>query len=179
MWTCKVCSTANEANFDACWSCGTERSDEMVAASGEITVNPENGSEKTGKAGEEDFDIDIKALQASAVRRFLNGLIDLAAIIVLMYLLLSASGDEIVFVFTPLITILYYVIFESISGATIGKILTRTRVVNIVGDRPGVLTSLVRTICRFIPFDQLTFITPGAVWHDNLSRTFVVYLGHV
>jgi uncharacterized RDD family membrane protein YckC len=70
--------------------------------------------------------------------------------------------------------VIYYVSFEAISGRTLGKVLTGTRVVTTSGLALSMPTALVRTLCRFIPFEPLSFSLSETWWHDSLSRTQVV-----
>lgn len=72
----------------------------------------------------------------------------------------------------------YYVVLEGMLGISIGKLLTGTRVVDEHGRPPSLRTAVMRTACRFIPFEPLSLAfsdddrTRG--WHDTLSRTYVV-----
>lgn len=70
-------------------------------------------------------------------------------------------------------TFFYYILMEGISGQTLGKMITRTVVVNRYGEKPLWGEILVRTLCRFIPFDALSFIPHGIGWHDRISQTYV------
>lgn len=73
------------------------------------------------------------------------------------------------------IEIIYFGLFESLNGRTLGKLITETRVVMRDGSKPENGPILLRTICRLIPFEFLSFI--GAIpmgWHDILSKTVVV-----
>jgi len=68
----------------------------------------------------------------------------------------------------------YYVSFEVISGRTLGKVLTGTRVVTTSGLALSIPTALVRTLCRLLPFEPMSFSLAETWWHDSLSRTRVV-----
>lgn len=73
------------------------------------------------------------------------------------------------------ISIVYYGLFETLSGRTLGKLVTETRVVMRDGTTPGNDAILIRTLCRQIPLEFLSFI--GAIpvgWHDMFSKTLVV-----
>jgi uncharacterized RDD family membrane protein YckC len=73
------------------------------------------------------------------------------------------------------VTILYYLLFESIFNTTGGKCATNTVIVNAWGNRPNFGQHLGRTICRFIPFEAFSFLGPGARgWHDTITATYVV-----
>jgi uncharacterized RDD family membrane protein YckC len=75
--------------------------------------------------------------------------------------------------------LIYYVSFEVIFGRTLGKVLAGTRVVTTGGLALSIPTALVRTLCRFLPFEllpfePLSFSLGENWWHDSLSRTQVV-----
>jgi uncharacterized RDD family membrane protein YckC len=70
--------------------------------------------------------------------------------------------------------VLYYVSFELISGRTPGKVLAGTRVVTTCGLALSIPTALVRTLCRLLPFEPMSFSLGETWWHDSLSRTQVV-----
>lgn len=70
---------------------------------------------------------------------------------------------------------LYYFLFESISGRTPGKLLTKTKVVDQLNAKPKILRVLLRTLLRFNPFDWMSYLfgqEQGG--HDRLSRTRLV-----
>lgn len=70
--------------------------------------------------------------------------------------------------------IIYYVSFEVISGRTLGKVLTGTRVVTTGGLALSIPTALIRTLCRLLPFEPMSVSLGETWWHDSLSRTQVV-----
>jgi uncharacterized RDD family membrane protein YckC len=84
--------------------------------------------------------------------------------------------------FIIILSLLYYVPQEALSGKTIGKRIMKTKVVNEDGSRVTLFVAFIRTLCRFIPFDQFSFIFPLFVsdlskpigWHDKLSKTKVI-----
>lgn len=70
---------------------------------------------------------------------------------------------------------IYYTIFEGLTGRTIGKYITQTKVV-VQGDgtRPSMSNCLLRSLCRFIPFEFISFFFRRPLgWHDSLSNTIV------
>ncbi len=69
---------------------------------------------------------------------------------------------------------LYYILFEATTGRTLGKLITKTKVVDKNGNKPDFATILLRTICRFVPFNALSFLFAERGWHDALSNTRVV-----
>jgi len=68
-----------------------------------------------------------------------------------------------------------YIIFEAVTGKTLGKHITGTKVVNEYGDRPSFGQVLGRSFARLIPLEALSFFgTPTRGWHDSLTGTYVV-----
>ncbi|QSB26897.1 RDD family protein [Flavobacterium sp. CLA17] len=140
------------------------------------------------------IDILEKKLLTSDRDRFFNCIIDFAFILITIFLvtlIVVITGNilqldiyrmwgEILihlgFVGTYLsFAMVYYFIFESFSGRTLGKIMTGSIVINEYGLKPGFGIIFKRTLCRFIPFDALSFLgESGRMWHDSLSNTYVV-----
>jgi len=74
-----------------------------------------------------------------------------------------------------LISLTYYILFESLSGRTLGKLITGTIVVNENGKKPDFGTIFKRSLCRLIPFNAVSFLfNPSLGWHDSISDTYVV-----
>lgn len=76
---------------------------------------------------------------------------------------------------------LYYMIFELLfSGKTLGKLITRTRVVVNDGKVLTLKHVFIRTLIRFIPFEALSFLSTKSNqgrsigWHDTWSNTLVI-----
>lgn len=78
------------------------------------------------------------------------------------------------FTFFP-VALLYYLVFEGIFKTTIGKLITRTKIVRLDNENLGFIDILLRTFSRFIPFEQLSFLMDNSVgWHDKISETRIV-----
>jgi uncharacterized RDD family membrane protein YckC len=78
-----------------------------------------------------------------------------------------------------LVIFMYYVPMEALFGFTLGKLITRTRVVMADGSPPTFGAVLIRTLCRLIPFEPFSFLGGGESpvgWHDSLSKTRVVHV---
>jgi uncharacterized RDD family membrane protein YckC len=122
---------------------------------------------------------------ANSGRRFLNFIIDMIAIYILYFLLVFflAAGGQVVDdesiglrLLIYLVMLVYYIIFEAATGKTIGKMITGTRVIKIDGSKPTFKTALVRSLCRFIPFEAFScFGTPCEGWHDSIADSWVVF----
>lgn len=77
--------------------------------------------------------------------------------------------------FDSILGILYYFIFESLTFRSLGKYVTKTKVIMINGSAPTPKDILIRSLCRIIPFDALSFLgAKGKGWHDKISKTYVV-----
>lgn len=136
-------------------------------------------------------------LYASAGNRFANYIVDRIITTLLMYaffiligaLLIVISDDLegvantfenvnpiLDYLLSYLVLILIYFSLEVLlKGRTIGKYITNTVVVNEFGERPTVNQILIRSACRFIPFNPFSFLGATARgWHDEISKTYVV-----
>jgi len=70
---------------------------------------------------------------------------------------------------------IYYSFFEALTGRTLAKFITKTKVINEKGGKPNFKTTLIRTIGRFVPFEVFSFLGSKPIgWHDEWSKTFVV-----
>lgn len=118
---------------------------------------------------------------ASSSRRFYNMLIDQSiititwSIIFFFFLRFVPSLDSELIQISSylLIDFLYYVITESTFSQTIGKLITKTRVITNTGEKPELFIIIKRTLCRFIPLEAYSFINNEIGLHDRYSRTIV------
>lgn len=70
---------------------------------------------------------------------------------------------------------IYFTTLETLTGRTIAKFITKTRVVRENGEKPGFGTIFIRSLCRFIPFEPLSFLfSDSSGWHDRFSKTIVI-----
>ncbi|WP_423738262.1 RDD family protein [Christiangramia salexigens] len=72
------------------------------------------------------------------------------------------------------IFLVYYNMMEVVFQKTLGKFITRTRVVTANGRKPKEKDIILRTFCRFIPFDNFSYIGGGNGFHDQFSKTKVI-----
>lgn len=105
--------------------------------------------------------------------RLANYLIDILAIYMLWFIVVIVSqrynSDYLIF-YT--IMFLYYLIFEALTGKTLGKMLTKTRVVNKDGTKPTFLKIIIRSMSRIIPFDVFSYLFGSELgMHDLFSST--------
>ena len=75
----------------------------------------------------------------------------------------------------------YFVIYsfvESVSkGRSLGKLITRTKVVTNDLQPIGWKEGMIRTLCRMIPFEPFSMLN-GVAWHDSMSKTIVIKKQH-
>ncbi len=143
----------------------------------------------SGEYGSTEFDnirkkIDnVQNKTATQGERLANYFIDSFAIWLIaigLIFFLSASGlnaglSELEFYLVYfLVTVLYYTLFETYAGKTLGKFITKTRIVDENGFQPSMNTVLIRTLCRFIPFEAFSFLVSPIGWHDRISKTYVI-----
>lgn len=69
---------------------------------------------------------------------------------------------------------LYYIPFEYNTQKTLGKIITKTKVVTLEGNKPELMDIVSRTFCRLIPFDRFSFFFSRNGFHDAISGTKVI-----
>jgi uncharacterized RDD family membrane protein YckC len=68
----------------------------------------------------------------------------------------------------------YYCLFETFSnGKTLGKMAMGTKALNEDGSEMDAGRVFIRSLCRLIPFDHLSFVFDGN-WHDKFSKTMVI-----
>lgn len=125
---------------------------------------------------------------ASTGQRFLNMIIDtfgyLLLAMVVGVVLTFTGGDEIIdkindYAFGFLLMSFYFVPLEAIWGRSLGKLITRTKVVNLEGKPASFGQICGRTLIRFVPFDAFSFLGGNGHpqgWHDKWSNTKVVSL---
>lgn len=77
--------------------------------------------------------------------------------------------------FTFLFSVTYYTLWEGLTSRTPGKYITGTKVFVLEDStRPGFITGLLRSLCRFIPFEIFSFFSNHPTgWHDYLPGTIV------
>lgn len=128
-------------------------------------------------------------IEADKGKRLVNFLIDATVITFFQTILVNIfqtlaehsfspffEGYRVIFGFNFLITPIYYILAEYLfKGKTVGKIITKTRVVTLNGERPTFNQIFGRSFARVIPFEPLSYLgdSPNG-WHDRLSETIVI-----
>ena len=110
--------------------------------------------------------------------RFINFLLDTLIYFALLviFLLLFRNIIEVQNVkwISVLIYFLYYFLFEYFKGQTIGKILTKSKVISLTeGNNYFAFRILIRTLMRFIPLDIFSYLVSARGLHDWISKTEV------
>lgn len=171
-----VCGLTNEiADFDH--SCDFYIEDSELKAQNELKLKE---NETHGKV-------------ASQGKRFVNYLLDLVFFFIFSFIF-GATLGIILAMFSPeslssfqegnklldyllgfISGMIYYSLFELLTGRTLAKFITKTRVVNMNGEKPDIGTILICSLCRFIPFEPFSFLGTGnSGWHDKFSKTLVI-----
>lgn len=119
--------------------------------------------------------------EASKKKRLINYILDLFVRFCMFFLLLKVSsyfgGNEVIekigFI---LIFAGYYILMEYSIGKTVGKIITKTKVVDLYGNKIDFRTAVIRYLCRWIPFEtfSLGLGHDAKAWHDTISKTYVI-----
>ena len=121
---------------------------------------------------------------ASSGLRFVNYLIDviagyLVAFLVAVLISIFVPFDLAIYPMATIILLVasffaYYIAMEVVFQKTLGKFITRTKVVTVNGQKPKEQDIILRTLYRMIPFDHISFLFTKNGLHDNLSKTKVI-----
>jgi uncharacterized RDD family membrane protein YckC len=108
--------------------------------------------------------------------RLANYLIDFLVIYVLWFIVILISQRyHFEYLILYIIMFLYYLIFEAATGKTLGKMVTKTRVVSKDGTKPNFLKILIRSASRIIPFDAFSYLFGSELgMHDLFSSTKLI-----
>jgi lipoprotein-releasing system ATP-binding protein len=114
--------------------------------------------------------------------RLLNYLIDNLVIFILLLLifgweyLLYNIDDVKTLAKIALIIFSYYFITELFLGVSLAKFITGCKIFSTDGSaaKPSALAIFYRTLARFIPLDNFSFLSSTPIgWHDSVSKTVV------
>jgi uncharacterized RDD family membrane protein YckC len=130
---------------------------------------------------------------APKVRRFFNWLIDRLVIMGILFafgFLVALTGNQAAIerlqnidritdiLVTWTFMVGYYTLMEGMFGFTVGKLITGTRVVDEYGRAPAFRRTLLRSLCRLIPFNALSLLMSDEetrrAWHDSIPKTYVI-----
>ena len=131
---------------------------------------------------------EVNLVPADKGKRFANLLIDYIGAIIFMaivFLGLDFSGllpvdafdDRLSERFMGGVTyVSYYLLMETMTkGKSLGKFITKTRVVTFDGYQPNFVKILGRSFARIVPFEAFSYLGQKKTgWHDDWSKTFVI-----
>ncbi len=120
------------------------------------------------------------------VLRLINFLVDSITILLIIFSIAYVIGNYGVsfnsyvvnYIYSTLLVLIsfigYYLILEFKFQTTLGKLLTRTYVADIEGNKPSFSLVLKRVLIRLIPIEPLSFLFSKNGWHDKFSKTCVL-----
>lgn len=121
---------------------------------------------------------------AGTEKRFGNFCIDTISFLFLVFLhamvldvwleIMPEGGSDWFGVYFFLLYVIYHFVFEYFFGKTLGKFLTKTKVITKEGHRPSLQVLLIRGFARLIPLNPLSFLFSKRGWHDTISNTYVI-----
>ena len=118
---------------------------------------------------------------AKSFLRLINLLIDTASIFIIIVIIsffIQPIGKEMNHFLSLIISIgtyiIYYLVLEIQFNKTIGKFLTKTKVVTVNEQKPNKSDIITRTFCRLIPLGKISFLFTKNGFHDNFSDTKVI-----
>ena len=129
---------------------------------------------------------------ASAGQRFLNYVIDIIVFYVLILIVAfivgaafasSISDGEVggalgfAFVTYLLVFVIffaYYTFLEGSKGKTLGKMITKTKVIREDGEPMTFGKAFLRTLCRLVPFEFISAFLGQMMWHDQWTNTITI-----
>lgn len=141
-----------------------------------------------------EYEKDIHLVPVSAGLRFANYIIDVIIFYILMMgvgavwgLSLVSAGrgaadieadinnsTAMLYLISFSTFLFYYTLLEvATKGRTIGKLITGTVAVRNDGSALTFKDALLRTLCRFIPFEPFSAFG-GRPWHDTITNTMVI-----
>jgi hypothetical protein len=117
----------------------------------------------------------VREKAATQLLRFANDILDRAIFSISLLFIsilfrLPIGGWAILF-----LLFIYYFAFEAICQRTPAKFITGTKVINADGAKPSIAKIVKRSLIRFIPFEDFSFLGDKVYgWHDRWSQTFVI-----
>lgn len=122
---------------------------------------------------------------ASTGQRLANYLIDVIAFYALIFILafigtLGISNFSVeehagmIYLVALVVVFTYYIVLEGTKGKTLGKLVTKTKVLTENGLPISYGQAFMRTLCRMVPFEFISAFTGNKMWHDQWTKTIVV-----
>ena len=130
---------------------------------------------------ENEMPLNVENLLAKKGIRFANYLIDLTITTAistgLLIPIMESGGMEGILpnLMGYIVSFTYYFIMEGVTGKTVGKYVTKTRVVTEDGEKPSMLNIVGRSLSRWIPFDAFSYLGSKSIgWHDSIPKCRVI-----
>jgi uncharacterized RDD family membrane protein YckC len=121
---------------------------------------------------------------ASTGQRLANYLIDLIVFYAIIFIFAlvfgySGMGSENIGTGTYYLSIFaiffgYYTLLEGSKGRTLGKMITKTKVITETGEPMTYGKAFLRSLCRLVPFEFISVFMDTQMWHDKWTKTVVV-----
>ncbi len=108
------------------------------------------------------------------IRRAVGAIVDYATLFsfhLVPYVLLGAELHEKTFLLWTSLCVAYFPVTEGLTGRSLGKVVSRTRVVDKDGRTPGIVLAVVRTLFRVFEVNPLLAGGFPAAVTASLSRT--------
>ena len=120
-------------------------------------------------------------IMTGKILRLINFLLDtvfyFAFMIAFLIVFKNVIEQEYVKWISILIYFLYYFLFEYLKGQTLGKIITRSKVISLsVNEDYYFIRIIFRTLMRFIPIDVFSYLFSYRGLHDWVSITTIIKL---
>jgi len=117
----------------------------------------------------------IKRLKTYIIDAIIIGFISIFVMAILTDLFNLGYFKNILIVYFFVFNI-YYLLCEYFWLKTLGKKVSKTRIILLNEDQNRFIQVLKRTLARLIPFDPISglFNEEGIMWHDTLSNTKVI-----
>ena len=68
----------------------------------------------------------------------------------------------------------YYTFLEGSKGKTLGKMITKTKVIREDGEPMTFGKAFLRTLCRLVPFEFISAFLGQKMWHDQWTNTITI-----
>ena len=139
------------------------------------TVTPDVLASKNIRFANFIIDYIIQVILGIAISMVIGALSELTGSYAFYDLVIETEGRLSDYIFGTIILFIYYLTIETLTARSLGKYITKTKVVLHDGSKPEFTDILKRTLSRILPFEQFSFIGKESTgWHDSISKTYVV-----
>jgi uncharacterized RDD family membrane protein YckC len=129
--------------------------------------------------------LEVQYQPATHGQRLANWIIDVICVYILIFSegvvaglfksLLDIDFTDWLGLATLLTYVAYWTLLEWRLGKTVGKMVTKTRVIDEDGQLPSFWQAFGRFLGRLIPFDAISVLGSSVrAWHDRVAETWVV-----